>query len=263
MDTFVDGRDFELLEGDRYTFYVLSRILKGPCRVVLSDHSRLIICHSSFPHPVWIWTPDDMTELEAEAAYEAVKETCPLSESRCNLKYPLAEYFVKKSRSEGIEAKIITNMLAYDCIEPLPPEETEGYFHICTPSDADEAVELSERFYEETGLERVSREEQLRGIQDKIKDGRLFFWKDEKGETAACCSYTVNDGMAAVSGVYTMPEKRRRGFAENMVYQATLKAKREGATPMLYADADYAAANACYQKIGYVQRGRLCTIGVK
>ena len=29
---------------------------------------------------------------------------------------------------------------------------------------------------------------------------------------------------------------------------------------MLYTDADYAASNACYEKIGYVLRGKLCTI---
>jgi len=26
-------------------------------------------------------------------------------------------------------------------------------------------------------------------------------------------------------------------------------------------DADYVASNACYEKIGYVLRGKLCTIG--
>ena len=37
-------------------------------------------------------------------------------------------------------------------------------------------------------------------------------------------------------------------------------AKNAGFTPMLYTDADYAASNACYEKIGYVLRGRLCTL---
>ena len=29
---------------------------------------------------------------------------------------------------------------------------------------------------------------------------------------------------------------------------------------MLYTDAGYAASNACYERIGYVLRGRLCTV---
>ena len=40
-----------------------------------------------------------------------------------------------------------------------------------------------------------------------------------------------------------------------------MKAKEEGYIPMLYTDADYEASNACYEKIGYVLRGKLCTIG--
>ena len=42
MDTFVDERDFSLLEHDRYTFFVLHRIIGGSCRLLLSDHENLI-----------------------------------------------------------------------------------------------------------------------------------------------------------------------------------------------------------------------------
>ena len=35
-----------------------------------------------------------------------------------------------------------------------------------------------------------------------------------------------------------------------------------GYTPMLYTNADYTASNACYSKIGYVLRGKLCTISL-
>ena len=44
MDTFVDERDFSLLEHDRYTFFVLHRIIGGSCRLLLSDHENLIVC---------------------------------------------------------------------------------------------------------------------------------------------------------------------------------------------------------------------------
>ena len=31
---------------------------------------------------------------------------------------------------------------------------------------------------------------------------------------------------------------------------------------MLYTNANYPASNACYQKIGYVLRGKLCTLSL-
>ena len=49
--------------------------------------------------------------------------------------------------------------------------------------------------------------------------------------------------------------------AENLVYQVTMKTKEAGFVPMLYTNADYEASNACYEKIGYVIRGKLCTVG--
>ena len=44
-------------------------------------------------------------------------------------------------------------------------------------------------------------------------------------------------------------------------YQVSKMAKDAGYMPMLYTDADYAASNACYEKIGYALRGKLYTIG--
>jgi hypothetical protein len=49
MDNYVDERDYKLLEGDKYTFFVLRRIIDGPCKLLLSDHERLIICFSTEP----------------------------------------------------------------------------------------------------------------------------------------------------------------------------------------------------------------------
>ena len=52
-------------------------------------------------------------------------------------------------------------------------------------------------------------------------------------------------------------------YAENLVYQVTMIAGNAGFMPMLYTDADYVASNACYERIGYELRGKLCTIGAQ
>ena len=68
MDSFADERDLKILENDKYTFFVLRRIIAGECRVLLTDHERLIICHTNNPFPIWIWTPDDAMKEEKEKA---------------------------------------------------------------------------------------------------------------------------------------------------------------------------------------------------
>ncbi len=52
MDTFVNEKDFELLEQDRYTFAVLDRILRGNYELVRSNHRDLIKWHSEHPYPL-------------------------------------------------------------------------------------------------------------------------------------------------------------------------------------------------------------------
>jgi predicted GNAT family acetyltransferase len=67
--------------------------------------------------------------------------------------------------------------------------------------------------------------------------------------------------MASIGLVYTRDEYRRKHYAEHLVYQVSEIVSDLGYLPMLYTDADYVASNACYEKIGYILRGKLCTIG--
>ena len=46
------------------------------------------------------------------------------------------------------------------------------------------------------------------------------------------------------------------------MYEVTKIALDNGYIPMLYTNADYKASNACYEKIGYELKGKLCTIKV-
>ena len=263
MDKFVDERDFELLKNDKYTFFVLGRILKLDCRVILSDHERLIICHSANPFPVWVWNPDDVTEDELQKAYEIIEEVLPIEEGYTfNLKYELAEYIIKKSAEKGTKVKINTNMLAYDCPEPKKSADVaDGTFHKCTQDDIDTLVEFYDLFHNEIGIDKQTLEEYRANAEEGVKKGQLYLWKNEEGKFVASCTVRPENGLGCVGLVYTKKEDRRKHYAENLVYQVTKISEEAGDTPMLYTDADYIASNACYEKIGYIQRGRLCTIG--
>ena len=75
MDNFIDERDFKILEADKYTFFVLTRIMTRNCELLLSDHSRMIICYSKSPFPVWIWAADDATQEEMETPIRFLTNT--------------------------------------------------------------------------------------------------------------------------------------------------------------------------------------------
>ncbi|MBQ6587475.1 MAG: GNAT family N-acetyltransferase [Butyrivibrio sp.] len=262
MDNFVDERDYKLLDGDRYTFFVLRRILGQECALIASDHERLIICHSKNPYPVWVWTPDDADEAELERAYQELQKNSFIDgEHTFNLKYELANFIIKRAAEEGKELSITMNMMAYDCPAPIEPGHAEGKLRKCTDEDYTTLVDFIDGFHVDTGVDVQSRDVYKEQARRNIEDGRTYLWQDAAGKIVACCKYNPNDSMAGINLVYTLPEERRKHYAENLVYQVTKLAADEGLLPMLYTNADYVASNECYKKIGYILRGSLCTIG--
>lgn len=263
IESFADERDYKILENDKYTFFVLGRIMGGKCELLLTDHERLIICLSCKPYPVWIWTPDDASEEEMERAYQLVLEASLLDgKHRFNLKYNLANYFIKRAVEDEIDLSISLNMFAYDCNELIKPTAiADGAIHHCVSDDIDELVEFLDLFHKETGVDKKDIDSYRSEAEEYINSGNMYFWKDGHGNNVASCKFAPNGDTASVNLVFTRPEFRRKHYAENLVYEVTKLIIAAGYTPMLYTDADYTASNACYEKIGYVLKGKLCTIG--
>ena len=152
-------------------------------------------------------------------------------------------------------------MMAYDCPEPKTPEfPADGELYECTPEDTDEVVKFLSGFFMDLDGELPPDERILAKAQEYIGNQAFFQWKTAEGTPVACCYYRPNQDMASIGGVWTVPEYRRKHYAQQLVYAVTKKIAGMGYLPMLYTDANYAASNACYQKIGYELRGRLCTI---
>ena len=265
MDNHVDERDYKLLEKDTYSFFVLRRIIGSECSLLLTDHERLIICFTGEPYPVWIWTPDDALDKEYEKAYQIVKENGLLDGKHTfNVKYELAEYFINRAINDNLTLKIKMNMLAYDCQNPVPPKsEVDGAILKCTEKDVDDLVDFLDLFHKEVEVDKKGIVEYRQDAENYAKTGRLYFWVNDQGRKIASCQYTPTGDMASLNLVYTQKAYRRKHYAENLVYQVTKVVQDLGYTPMLYTNADYVASNACYEKIGYVMRGKLCTLGTE
>ncbi|MCR5727024.1 MAG: hypothetical protein K6G24_06110 [Lachnospiraceae bacterium] len=194
VDSFVDERDYELLKSDRYTFFVMKRVMGEDTTLLLSDHERVIICFTGNPFPVWIWTPDDVTEEEMERTYQLAKENEMLSgEYRFNLKYTLAEYFIKRAAEEGSRFSVSMNMYAYDCPDPIEPKiKAEGRIHCCDINDLEEVVEFLEIFHNNVGIDKKDVQSYRTDAESFIGSGNMYFWKDDQGNNVASCRYAYN-----------------------------------------------------------------------
>ena len=262
MDNFVDERDYKILENDKYTFFVLARVMGENCELLLTDHERLIVCFTGNPYPIWVWTPDDATEKEMERAYRLVAEHGLLNGANTfNLKYDLAAYFIKRSARDNKKMSISLNMYAYDCPEPVQPKIiADGVIHQCNRDDLEELVDFLDLFHKEIKNGQKDRNHYRLDAEKNINAGNTYFWKDGQGNNVASCKFIPKGNMASLGFVFTRPEFRRKHYAENLVYQVTKRVRDAGYVPMLYTDADYTASNSCYEKIGYVLRGKLFTI---
>ncbi len=262
MDSFVNEKDFELLAQDQYTFAVLDRILRGDCALIRTDHRSLVLCHSAAPYPVWIWTPDGCAEAVKESTWELAAEYRPLADGyRFNMKYELADFFMKKAEQAGQKIEIHMQLFAYDCPVPVVPDHpADGSLYRCTAEDTEEVAAMITGFYREIGEKPPEPERVMEKAQEHIGKNEFFFWKNAAGKTVACCSYRINQRLASLASVFTLPECRRKHYAQHLVYMVTKLVSDMGYMPMLYTDANYPASNACYEKIGYKLRGKLCTV---
>lgn len=255
--------DEALLKNDEYTFSVLSRILAGVCSLTLTDGKRLIICYSEAPYPVWVWLPDNASEHELDRAYELIKESFGFnSRYRFNCKYRAAEHFINRAKSEGYALKVLTNMLAYSCPKPiLPKRSIDGSMRIITASDVDRVAKYIEDFHTEVNSDIADTSSYLKKAKDYAEKQNMYFWIDESGEIVALCGCRISNAKGALGPVYTLPDRRRRGYAERLVYEVAQIMIKQGFAPCLYTDADYIASNSCYMGVGFKPKGCLCTIG--
>ncbi len=256
--------DADLFKKDEYCFFVLTRIIRGDCRLTLTDKENFVICHSADPYPVWIWLPDGASEELQEFVYQTVKENFAIEKYRFNTKYFFAEYMIRRSNEDKIPLKIAQNLFSYRCFQAIAPKKpADGHFTVAKEEDLSAIVELSERFHDDVGIDRSSRDNYRKKAEAMIKEKQFFLWIDGQGEIVSTCSYNVLEDKACVGQVYTRDDKRRRGYAANLVYQTTLCILKQGLIPILYTDANYAASNACYEGVGYQKQGELCTVSVE
>lgn len=257
-----DVEDAALLKGDdAITFSVLTSILQGTCADIFTNHESIIVCHSGHPYPVWAWCRDVGVEADVRRIAACLKEAFPLDGGyACNLSYELLAR-LKELDPYFEQAKIKMNLLSYRL------DKLNRIDHPCdgAPEQAspDELSVLAQLWHdgclEMEGMDH-SEEKCLEHTAEAIRSGKIFVWRDGAGEIAAITSRGNTGGYSKIASVYTRPEKRRRGYAMNLVAHVTKTILEDGLTPILYTNADYAASNECYRKIGYRKVGSLCTV---
>jgi predicted GNAT family acetyltransferase len=140
-------------------------------------------------------------------------------------------------------------------IETVASPRVSGRMRAARADERDLLVRWEQGFADDAHLPPTEREPAfVAGVVDAgLKDGVFSLWEDD-GRPRATARLRLIAGMGArVSGVYTPPSDRGRGYAAALTAALSQGVLDRGQFCCLFADADNPLTNRIYQRIGYVK----------
>ena len=81
--------------------------------------------------------------------------------------------------------------------------------------------------------------------------GEIWLWDQDGDTTSMALGRDPVQGVVRLSGVYTPPGKRKRGYAAACVYALSKHLRDRGYRCILYTDLSNPTSNSIYRRIGY------------
>ncbi len=165
---------------------------------------------------------------------------------------PTAEIFASLwSDATGDSIELQVELEIYRLDEVREVSRSPGRLRRADAGDSELAATWLQDFARETVLEELRADDARRRVERSIRQGRLFFWEDGEPVSMATTARRTQRGVA-ISGVYTPPEFRRRGYATSCVADLSQLLLDEGLDfCCLYADLANPTSNRIYRRIGY------------
>jgi RimJ/RimL family protein N-acetyltransferase len=129
--------------------------------------------------------------------------------------------------------------------------ESLGQARVVDERDVETFTQFTEAFYRETVPQPKATPEQYLAI---AKSGRYSFWLIDGQPVAMAGKVRETSSVGSIGGVYTLPDRRGRGYAGSITASVAARFFAEGKNAVsLYTDLRNPISNRCYAKIGFVQ----------
>ncbi len=164
-----------------------------------------------------------------------------------------ASFATAWSRRTGRPARELRNLRIYGLAEVTPPALAPGQMVEATPADRDLVARWLKAFHDEALSDHPDQD--FEEMADRFIAGhgrRLVLWVDDERPVSLTGIGGRTPNGIRIGPVYTPPELRGRGYASNLVAeasQAELDAGRRFV--FLFTDLVNPTANRIYQAIGY------------
>ena len=238
-------------QNDKYKFLLILQNLSSETLELYSDEENYVLCRGNIKYPTWIWTKDNFDKSLLSEIEDAINMYRLDRDTRFTCKKELYNLLVTDN-FDGL-GDYYFEMGYLVCNKTVPPKKTDGYM---TPVTKDDEKVLTDFIYNESreivDVANFTREEAKQHFDKRFDSGTYYVWKNSNDEIVCQANYSVVDGNAKMSGVYTTPKARKKGYAANIIYQLTNKALDEGYHVSLYTDYKYVPSNKAYKNVGYV-----------
>lgn len=257
-----DSKVFELdeFQKDRYKFDLIFKMLQSDTALFISDEENYIIGRGTLGYPTWVWTRDKISKDKVLEIEELLKKYLTDSEKdKFTCKKELYNYFLEDSL-EYLNKEDYFEMGTLCCKNVKKPRETDGNIDRV---NKDELGVIAEYWFnscnemQDIDLDPITTEKAIMDAKEMFDAGNLYVWRNDFGKIVCMASYSVSNGQAKVSHVYTPVEDRGHAYAANLIYEITKMILEQGLVPLLYTDYNYPASNKAYINAGYEDTGIL------
>jgi len=136
----------------------------------------------------------------------------------------------------------------YELLELGEVPQTGGQLRQAGPSDRGLMIQWSRAFQDEIG--EPANDTELR-VDRGLAARQLWVWNQNGERASMAISREPTQGVVRLSGVYTPPEKRKRGYAMACVHALSKHLRAGGYRCVLYTDLGNPTSNSIYRRIGY------------
>jgi predicted GNAT family acetyltransferase len=147
------------------------------------------------------------------------------------------------------ETKVRLQLYELGTLRPPDPPPA-GRARAADTGDLELAIRWYTAFQAETAAPAA---DVTRLVSERMGDGRLWLWEDERGAPVSLAARTpAVAGVARVAPVYAPPEQRRRGYGTAVTAACSADALERGTERLvLFTDLANPTSNAIYRQIGY------------
>ena len=233
-------RKIEKYLEEKNIFYLLEYIIQHNGELYSDSCSYLI---GSLQSHTWIWNQKD---LDISSFLNDIKKMNGSIITCRKEGFSILQKYFDISQKKCI--------CFYLCRNLSKPKELKGTFSLANDSDK----ELLTQYFMDNYEENLNKdgnynsfEKTLLEVEYWIHDKTLYVLKDSNHTIVAMAGYSVLDGMAKITYVFTPKKYRNRGYCQSLIYYLTKYLMDSGYEVILYTEKDNISSNCAYQRVGF------------